>query len=81
MAARKQAARKKDERLLVARESFEADVDGKSIVVHKGVTRVRASHPLVRGRELLFEPLDEHRDRPDVEEAIAEPGRKRHARR
>ncbi len=39
--------------LLVARETFTADVDGETVVVHAG-QRVASSHPLVKGREDLF---------------------------
>ena len=65
------AATKKDA-VLVARESFVCEVKGEPVQVHAGVTRVRASHPLVKGREELFQP-DE--PTPDVEQPA--PRRKR----
>lgn len=39
-------------------------------VIHKGVTRVHPDHPMVKGNEELFKPLDLHFD---VETARAEP--------
>ena len=55
-------------RLLVAKSSFACEVDGHEYLVRKGVTRVRADHPLVRGRKELFEPAE---PRPDIEAAEA----------
>jgi hypothetical protein len=60
----------------VARESGSAEVDGKVLTFTKGMTRVRAGHPLLKGREHLFDPIDTtvHYD---VEQATAAPGEKR----
>jgi len=60
----------------VAIESFCADVAGTPTVVHKGVTRVREGHVLLATYPMFFQPADEgvHYD---VEDAAAEPGRKR----
>jgi hypothetical protein len=62
--------------IFVAKESFSATVDGESIVVRKGQTRVRGGHPLLEGREALFEPVDlsVHYD---IEQATKAPGEKR----
>ena len=49
MAARKQR--------LVVREAFTYDDDGTPTVVHAGET-IESTHPLVKGREALFEPVD-----------------------
>ena len=49
------AARKKT--TLVAREAFTAEVDGEPVMVHAGET-VDSTHPLVRGREGLFDQAD-----------------------
>jgi hypothetical protein len=49
--------------VLVAVESFVAEVDGAPFMVQAGVTRVRKDHPVVAGREHLFQP-----DSPTVEE-------------
>lgn len=54
----------------VARESFVTDLDGERITVRKGKTRVREGHPLLRGREHLFKPVDVQYD---VETARQEP--------
>ena len=59
------AARKA--KLLVARESFACEVDGRETVVSQG-TRVPAGHPVVKGREHLFGP-DE--PQPDLEQPPA----------
>ncbi len=56
--------------ILVARQSAVFTHDGERIVIHKGQTRVRAGHPIVEGREDLFEPLTVHYD---VETARQEP--------
>jgi len=39
-----------------AKSSFVADVDGIQITVKKGDT-VRGGHPVIKGRESLFEPF------------------------
>ena len=67
-----------DDELLVARESFSCEIDGIKFVVSAGVTRVRADHPLVRGREQLFEPAGEC---VDLVQATAAPGEKRGQKR
>lgn len=51
--------------------------DGR-VQVRKGVTRVRAGHPLLEGREDMFKPIDVHFD---VEQATAAPGETRTTRR
>ncbi len=56
--------------ILVCRESAVFQFGGERVVVHKGQTRVRAGHPILEGREHLFEPLRVHYD---VETARQEP--------
>lgn len=58
----------------VAKESFVTEVDGERVVVQGGHTRVRDGHPLLKGREQSFEPLEVHFE---VEQATAAPGEKR----
>ena len=63
--------------VFVATQSGSAYVEGLGDVPFiRGVTRVRAGHPLLKGREYLFEPVDltVHYD---IEEATAAPGEKR----
>ncbi|WP_119728343.1 hypothetical protein [Thermomonospora amylolytica] len=60
--------------ILVAKKTATFDYNGERIVVHAGITRVRAGHPMLEGREDLFEPIDVHYD---VEDATARPGAKR----
>lgn len=60
--------------IFVAKESFTTTLDGQSIVVNKGVTRVRAGHPLLKGRMAFFEPLTVHYE---IERATAGPGERR----
>ena len=48
----------KSEDILVARETFSAQIDGEVYIVHKGKTRVRVGHPLLNGNEDRFEPVD-----------------------
>lgn len=65
------------DQIFVAKESFATNLDGEPIVVNKGVTRVRAGHKLLKGREAFFEPLKVHYD---VERATASPGEARVSR-
>lgn len=57
--------------IFVAKESFSTVLDGQEIIVNRGQTRVRAGHPLLKGREIFFEPLEVHYE---VETADARPG-------
>lgn len=59
-----------DREILVARQDGMIVLDGERVFIHKGVTRVRAGHPLLEGREDLFEPLSVQYD---VEDATARP--------
>ncbi len=43
--------------LLRATSAFTCDLDGEPFLVHQGDV-VRADHPIVEGREELFEPAD-----------------------
>ena len=54
------AAPRKGNGVYVARESFTAELDGVPVSVVKGVTRVREGHPLMEGREGLFEIVTVH---------------------
>lgn len=58
----------------VAKKTAVLQVDGKRVTIRRGLTRVREGHPLLDGREDLFEPLTVHYD---VEQASAAPGEKR----
>lgn len=60
--------------IFVAKESFTVTLNGESIQVNQGRTRVRAGHPLLKGREMYFEPLTVQYD---VETASARPGERR----
>lgn len=60
----------------VAIESGAASVDGQEMIFVKGVTRVRAGHPLLRACPSLFKPADAHPSY-DVEQATAAPGERR----
>ena len=54
------APRKAGDGLFVATDSFTADIDGVPTAVVRGVTRVREGHPLLEGREALFERIEPH---------------------
>lgn len=58
----------------VCKESGAFEYDGDMVVVHKGVTRVRAGHPILDAHPELFEEITVHYD---VEQATAAPGEKR----
>lgn len=60
--------------ILVANETGMIIVDGERYMIHKGVTRVRKGHPMIKGNEALFKPIDVHYD---VEQATRAPGEKR----
>jgi hypothetical protein len=62
--------------ILVATETFTCTVDGSPVTVHKGQTRVRAGHPILKGREMWFKVLDVQYD---LEQATAAPGEVRGA--
>jgi hypothetical protein len=62
-----------------ANQGFATDLDGEPLFVQKGEL-VRDGHPLLKGREQLFDPADRlsrFDDRPDVEQATKAPGEKR----
>lgn len=61
-----------DTDLFIAKESAITSVGGEDIVIHAGHTVVRAGHPLLKGREDLFQPLFVHYD---VEPTEAPPSR------
>jgi hypothetical protein len=60
--------------LLVAKTSFSCHYDGRRVVIHAGETRIRADHPIVKGREHLFSEVGVSRG---IEDARARPGQKR----
>ena len=60
--------------ILVARKTAVMQVGDQRVTIRKGITRVREGHPLLEGREDMFEPISVHYD---VEQATAEPGEKR----
>jgi hypothetical protein len=61
-------------KLLVARETFVCELGGREVHVWAGETRIGAGHPLVKGREHLFEPAE---PRADIEHAEKPKPRKR----
>lgn len=46
-----------DGAILVATKNVLTDFDGRRVILRRGVTTVREGHPLLKGRESLFEPL------------------------
>lgn len=57
--------------IFIAKQSFSTRLDGVPVAVHEGTTRVREGHPLLEGREHLFEPITVQYD---TEEATTERG-------
>lgn len=63
-----------DGKIFVAVDSAAFEYDGDMIVVHKGVTRVREGHPMLKEHQELFKPIDVHYD---IEQATRAPGERR----
>lgn len=64
--------------IYVAVDSAALPYEGGMTVIHKGVTRVREGHALLRQYPDLFKPIDVHYE---VEDTTARPGEKRGGRR
>ena len=62
--------------IFVAKETGAVEFDGAPVMVHKGITRVRQGHLLLKRHPEMFEPIDlsVHYE---VEQATAAPGEKR----
>lgn len=61
-------------KIMVARDSGVADIDGVAYPIHKGVTRVDSEHPLVRSNPDMWEELTLTYE---IETATKAPGEKR----
>lgn len=72
------AARTKAKEFVRAREPFSGDMDGTPFVVNPSEV-LASDHPLVRKYPKHFVPLEEDRQRPQVEQATAAPGEQRGA--
>jgi hypothetical protein len=68
-----------DSQIFVATESGCAEIDGTDHPFKKGVTHVRAGHPLLSACPDYFEPAED-RVAYDVEDTTAEPGKRRGSR-
>ncbi len=66
--------RNPDQDILIAKTSGVLVVDGVEQTITRGVSRARASHPIVRAAPDWWEPIQVHYD---VEEATAAPGERR----
>lgn len=62
--------------IFVANRTALIKFEGREIMLRRGVTRVRAGHPLLKGRESLFDAVGVDFEWP-VEQATAAPGEKR----
>jgi hypothetical protein len=62
--------------MMLARESGSVEIDGTEYQLHRGVTRVKRSHPLHAVNPGWWE-LDESAVTYEVEDATKEPGKKR----
>lgn len=58
----------------IANSTFACDLDGAPVIVHRGVTRVRAGHPLFERYKSNFDLVDTAIEF-DIEEATAAPMR------
>lgn len=70
------AAKRSSGDVYVCTESGSTEIDGQVLPYTKGITRVRAGHPLLKAVPDRFEPIDltVHYD---VEQATAAPGERR----
>jgi hypothetical protein len=68
--------RSRDQDIYVATESGSCEVAGENHVFVKGITRVRAGHPLLKAVPDYFKPI-ELEVHYDVEQATAAPGERR----
>lgn len=58
-----------DRKIYVSKVSGLADYDGRQVPLVAGVTRVREGHPLLKGREDVFEEISVHYDIEDARSA------------
>lgn len=63
-----------EDEILVAADDGTITIDEDTFYLRRGITRVRASHPMVERAPHLFKELDVHYD---VEQATAAPGERR----
>lgn len=65
--------------IFVAAKNATVFIGGRRVKITRDVTRVRAGHPLLDGREALFKPLNVHHDLAEqpIEQATAAPGEQR----
>lgn len=66
----------RDEDILVARTTGVVNLDGKQILLRRGVTRARAGSAVARAYPTHFKPIDVHFE---IEQATDAPGEKRGA--
>lgn len=57
--------------VFVANTSAVFDYEGRRIILRKGVTTVRSGHPILKGRERLFDPIRVDFDTDDKPESVA----------
>jgi hypothetical protein len=62
--------------IYVATESGSSEVDGQPITFTRGVTRIRAGHPLLKAVPDYWKPVEENLTY-EVEQATKAPGEKR----
>lgn len=60
--------------IYVAKSSFSIEIDGATMPIQAGVTRVREGHWLLRHHPEYFEPMSVHYE---IEDTSAKPGKKR----
>ena len=75
-AASGQSSHASPRKIFVANESGSTEIDGQVYIFHKGITRVREGHELIKAYPGFFDEIDLRVDY-DVEQATAGPGEKR----
>jgi hypothetical protein len=61
--------------MLIATDTGVVEIDGVPYSFTRGVTRLRADHPIVKAAAHVFKPIDS--SYPEIEQMTAAPGEKR----
>jgi hypothetical protein len=57
--------------ILIATETVLTQFEGENVYIYAGQTTVREGHPILKGREAMFVPVQVHYDLPEPEPKAA----------